>query len=50
MSMCAFVLIRHTHVELLPKWIAKTQILLKNGGHLGLPAILNLAIAKKCMQ
>jgi hypothetical protein len=48
--MCASVLIRHTHFKLLPKWIAKTPILLKNGGHLGLAAILNLAIAKKCMQ
>ncbi len=50
MSMCAFVLIRHTHFELLPKWIAKIPIFLKNGGHLGLAAILNLAIFKIFMQ
>jgi hypothetical protein len=50
MSMCAFVLIRHTHFDLRPKWIAKTPIFLKNGGHLGLAAILNLAIFKIFMQ
>jgi hypothetical protein len=39
MPMCATVLIRHTHFELLPKWIAKTPIFAEKwrpswiGGH-----------------
>jgi hypothetical protein len=43
MFVCNSVLIRLTHSTLLPKWIVKTPILIKIGGHLGFGAYMFVA-------